>query len=71
MACVSAVGDFASVHINSAYAIGHITGEVVAALGLVTAGAAFILLAQSNRRGIQNGGASAEQVVQANDSAVS
>ncbi len=53
-ACISTVSDFSSAHINSAYALGEITGEVVAALGLLAAGVAFILLAQSKRGIVQD-----------------
>ena len=51
-ACVSTTSDIVSAHISSAYALGHITGEAVAALGLLAAGIAFILLAQSKRGGV-------------------
>lgn len=53
-ASISTASDLASVHISSAYALGHITGEVVAALGLLAAGVAFILLAHSKRGAVPN-----------------
>lgn len=48
-ACVATASELASAHISSAYAAGHITGEAVSALGLLAAGIAFIMLAQSKR----------------------
>lgn len=48
-ACGSIVSELASVHISSAYAVGQITGEAVAALGLLAAGIALIMLAQPRR----------------------
>jgi hypothetical protein len=46
-ACVITVSNLVSVHIGSAYAVGQIAGEAVVALGLLAAGAAFIMLARS------------------------
>ena len=58
-ACITTIGNLVSGHLGSAYAVGAITAEALVALGLLTTGIAFIMLARSMHHDSSNGGAQA------------